>query len=84
MAKDVDQFAAAMSGVKPLKGHKPTGRAKTVIPRPKAESPSDSTTGASWVLSGLLSAEGSSTEAGSTSLLDCASALSRVLLHDAD
>jgi DNA-nicking Smr family endonuclease len=40
MAKDVDLFAAAMSGVKPLKGHKPTGRAKTVIPRPKAESPS--------------------------------------------
>jgi DNA-nicking Smr family endonuclease len=39
MAKDVDLFAAAMSGVKPLKGHKPTGRAKTVIPRPKAEGP---------------------------------------------
>jgi hypothetical protein len=40
MAKDVDLFAAAMSGVKPLKGHKPTGRGKTVIPRPKAEAPS--------------------------------------------
>jgi DNA-nicking Smr family endonuclease len=40
MAKDVDLFAAAMSGVKPLKGHKRSGRAKPVIPRPKAESPS--------------------------------------------
>ena len=40
MAKDVDLFAAAMSGVKPLKGHKATGRAKTVIPMPKAEGPS--------------------------------------------
>jgi DNA-nicking Smr family endonuclease len=39
MAKDVDLFAAAMSGVKPLKGHTPTGHAKTVIPRPKAEGP---------------------------------------------
>jgi DNA-nicking Smr family endonuclease len=37
MAKDVDLFAAAMSGVKPLKGHK--ARPKTVIPRPKAEGP---------------------------------------------
>jgi DNA-nicking Smr family endonuclease len=40
MAKDVDLFAAAMSGVKPLKGHKRTGRAKTAIPRPPAEEPS--------------------------------------------
>lgn len=39
MVKDAHLFAAAMSGVKPLKGHKPTGRAKTVIPRPKAEGP---------------------------------------------
>ena len=39
MAKDVDLFAAAMSGVKPLKGHKRTGHAKTVIPRAKAEGP---------------------------------------------
>src|ERR1044072_1182725 len=39
MAKDVDLFAAAMSGVKPLKGHKRAGHAKTVIPRPKAEGP---------------------------------------------
>jgi DNA-nicking Smr family endonuclease len=37
MAKDVDLFAAAMSGVKPLKGHK--ARSKTAIPRPKAEGP---------------------------------------------
>lgn len=36
MAKDVDLFAAAMSGVKPLKGHK----RPTVIPRAKPESPS--------------------------------------------
>jgi DNA-nicking Smr family endonuclease len=35
MAKDVDLFAAAMSGVKPLKGHK----RPTVIPRPKPEGP---------------------------------------------
>jgi DNA-nicking Smr family endonuclease len=39
MAKDVDLFAAAMSGVKPLKGHKRAGHAKTVPPRPKAEAP---------------------------------------------
>src|SRR5215216_223850 len=39
MAKDVDLFAAAMPGVNPLKGHKPSGRAKTVIPRPKPEGP---------------------------------------------
>jgi DNA-nicking Smr family endonuclease len=39
MAKDVDLFAAAMSGVKPLKGHKPGGRAKTDIPRAKPEEP---------------------------------------------
>jgi DNA-nicking Smr family endonuclease len=38
MVKDAHLFAAAMSGVKPLKGRKP--RAKTVIPRPKAEGPS--------------------------------------------
>jgi len=37
MAKDVDLFAAAMIGVKPLKGRK--ARPKTVIPRPKAEGP---------------------------------------------
>jgi DNA-nicking Smr family endonuclease len=37
MAKDVDLFAAAMSGVKPLKGHK--ARPKAVIPRAKPEGP---------------------------------------------
>jgi DNA-nicking Smr family endonuclease len=37
MAKDVDLFAAAMSGVKPLKGRK--SRLKTVMPRAKAEGP---------------------------------------------
>jgi DNA-nicking Smr family endonuclease len=40
MAKDVDLFAAAMSGVKPLKGHKKTGRAAGVIPRAEPEGPS--------------------------------------------
>jgi DNA-nicking Smr family endonuclease len=35
MAKDVDLFAAAMSGVKPLKGHK----RPTVIPKAKPEGP---------------------------------------------
>jgi DNA-nicking Smr family endonuclease len=35
MAKDVDLFAAAMSGVKPLKGHK----RPAVIPRAKPEGP---------------------------------------------
>lgn len=40
MAKDVDLFAAAMSGVKPLKGHKRAGHAKTVIPKAKPEPPS--------------------------------------------
>ena len=39
MAKDVDLFAAAMSGVKPLKGHKRAGRAAGVIPRAKPEGP---------------------------------------------
>jgi DNA-nicking Smr family endonuclease len=39
MVKDADLFAAAMSGVKPLPGAKKTGRAKSVIPRPKAEGP---------------------------------------------
>jgi DNA-nicking Smr family endonuclease len=38
MAKDVELFAAAMSGVKPLKGRRL--RPTTVIPRPKAEGPS--------------------------------------------
>ena len=37
MAKDVDLFAAAMSGVKPLKGHR--ARPKAVIPRAKPEGP---------------------------------------------
>ena len=37
MVKDAHLFAAAMSGVKPLKGHKRPG--KPVIPRPKAEGP---------------------------------------------
>jgi DNA-nicking Smr family endonuclease len=37
MAKDVDLFVAAMSGVKPLKGHKRSGHAKTVIPKAKPE-----------------------------------------------
>jgi DNA-nicking Smr family endonuclease len=40
MVKDAHLFAAAMSEVKPLKGRKPASRAKTVIPRPKPESPS--------------------------------------------
>jgi len=40
MAKDVDLFAAAMSGVKPLKGHKRTDHAAGVIPTAKAEGPS--------------------------------------------
>ncbi|GEP58828.1 DNA mismatch repair protein MutS [Reyranella soli] len=40
MVKDAHLFAAAMSEVKPLKGRKPASRAKTVIPRPKAEGPS--------------------------------------------
>jgi hypothetical protein len=35
MAKDVDLFAAAMSGVKPLKGRKQPA----VAPRPEAEGP---------------------------------------------
>lgn len=42
MVKDAHLFAAAMSGVKPLKGRKPAGRAKTVVPRVKAEGPSGS------------------------------------------
>lgn len=37
MVKDAHLFAAAMSGVKPLKGRKP--HPKTVTPRPKAEAP---------------------------------------------
>jgi DNA-nicking Smr family endonuclease len=37
MVEDAHLFAAAMSGVKPLKGRKP--RTKTVVPRPKAEGP---------------------------------------------
>jgi DNA-nicking Smr family endonuclease len=37
MVKDAHLFAAAMSGVKPLKGRKPASRAKTVIPRAKPE-----------------------------------------------
>jgi DNA-nicking Smr family endonuclease len=37
MAKDIDLFAAAMSGVKPLRGRKTAGRPKTVIPRSKPE-----------------------------------------------
>src|SRR5262245_59494140 len=37
MVKDAHLFAAAMSGVKPLKGRKP--RPKAVIARPKAEGP---------------------------------------------
>jgi hypothetical protein len=39
MVKDADLFAAAMSGVKPLKGRKRGGDAKTVIPRAKPEGP---------------------------------------------
>lgn len=39
MAKDVDLFAAAMSGVKPLKGHRRTGHPKTVVPSSKVEGP---------------------------------------------
>lgn len=39
MAKDVDLFAAAMIGVKPLKG-KQAGHTKTVAPRAKSEGPS--------------------------------------------
>jgi DNA-nicking Smr family endonuclease len=39
MVKDAHLFAAAMSEVKPLKGHKGAGNAKAVIPRPKAEGP---------------------------------------------
>lgn len=39
MVKDAELFAAAMSGVKPLKGRKRGGHAKPVIPRPKAEGP---------------------------------------------
>jgi DNA-nicking Smr family endonuclease len=38
MVKDAHLFAAAMSGVTPLKGHKT--RPKTVTPRPKPEAPS--------------------------------------------
>ena len=37
MAKDADLFAAAMSGVKPLRGRKQAGRTPGVIPRPQAE-----------------------------------------------
>ncbi len=40
MVKDAHLFAAAMSGVKPLKGRKAASRAKTVIPRAKSEGPS--------------------------------------------
>lgn len=40
MVKDAELFAAAMSGVKPLKGRKRSGHAKAVIPRPKVEGPS--------------------------------------------
>jgi DNA-nicking Smr family endonuclease len=39
MAKDVDLFAAAMSGVKPLKGHKRAGQPAGVIPKTKPEGP---------------------------------------------
>ncbi len=40
MVKDVDLFAAAMAGVKPLAGRKRPVRPKpAVIPRPKAEGP---------------------------------------------
>jgi len=39
MAKDVDLFAAAMSGVKPLKGHKRAGKPTGVIPKAKPEGP---------------------------------------------
>ena len=41
MAKDVDLFAAAVSGVKPLKGHKPTGRARLSSRGRRPRSPSD-------------------------------------------
>jgi DNA-nicking Smr family endonuclease len=37
MAKDVDLFAAAMSGVKPLKGHKRAGKPAGVIPKAQPE-----------------------------------------------
>lgn len=40
MAKDVDLFAAAMSGVKPLKGHKRAGQSAGVVPKAKPESSS--------------------------------------------
>ena len=39
MAKDAHLFAAAMAGVKPLKGRKPAGHARIVGPRPKVEGP---------------------------------------------
>jgi DNA-nicking Smr family endonuclease len=39
MAKDVDLFAAAMSGVKPLKGHKRAGKPTGVVPTAKPEGP---------------------------------------------
>src|SRR5215510_12115377 len=38
MAKDLDLFAKAMAGVKPLAGRKPR-QSHAVIPRPKAEGP---------------------------------------------
>ena len=34
MVKDADLFAAAMSGVKPLKGRSPAPRARTAVPKP--------------------------------------------------
>jgi DNA-nicking Smr family endonuclease len=39
MAKDVDLFAAAMSGVKPLKSRKQAGHTTGVIPKAKPEGP---------------------------------------------
>ncbi len=39
MVKDADLFAAAMTGVKPLKGRKRPGHSTNVSPRPKAEGP---------------------------------------------
>jgi len=44
MAKDVDLFAKAMAGVKPLAGRKPR-QSHAVIPRPKAEEPLESQKG---------------------------------------
>jgi DNA-nicking Smr family endonuclease len=39
MAKDVDLFTAAMTDVKPLRGHKRPDRAPGVVPRTKPEGP---------------------------------------------